>query len=83
MNLAKKDSYSSDKNIKESREEQKQLVSKENNIAKRLNNLNQTIETDSAKLLEKVESKDNNNKNEEFKTYSSWEEAMDDFNENF
>lgn len=83
VNLAKKDSYSSDKNIKESREEQKQLVSKENNIAKRLNNLNQTIETDSAKLLEKVESKDNNNKNEEFKTYSSWEEAMDDFNENF
>lgn len=59
------------------------MVSKENNIAKRLNNLNQTIETDSAKLLEKVESKDNNNKNEEFKTYSSWEEAMDDFNENF
>ena len=83
VNLAKKDSYSSDKNIKESREEQKQLVSKENNIAKRLNNLNQTIETDSAKLLEKAESKDNNNKNEEFKTYSSWEEAMDDFNENF
>lgn len=38
------------------------MVSKENNIAKRLNNLNQTIETDSAKLLEKVESKDNNNK---------------------
>lgn len=70
---AKKDSYSKTKEISPNREEQKQLVSKQNSIVDRLDNLEDKPKIENKKQEEK----------EELGDFTSWQDAIDDFNENF
>ena len=70
---AKKDSYSKTKEISPNREEQKQLVSKQNSIVDRLDSLENKPKVENKKQEEK----------EELTEFTSWQDAIDDFNENF
>ena len=70
---AKKDSYSKTKEISPNREEQKQLVSKQNSIVDRLDSLEDKPKVKNKKQEEK----------EELTEFTSWQDAIDDFNENF
>ena len=70
---AKKDSYSKTKEISSNREEQKQLVSKQNSIVDRLDSLENKPKVENKKQEEK----------EELTEFTSWQDAIDDFNENF
>ena len=78
VNSAKKETYSSDKNISKNREEQKQLTSKQNSIGNRLDEVNSISENNQQLVKSSRDVKDS-----KFETYDSWEEALDDFNENF
>ena len=73
VDSAKKDSYSKTKEISPNREEQKQLVSKQNSIVDRLDSLENKPKVENKKQEEK----------EEFTEFTSWQDAIDDFNENF
>ncbi len=71
---AKKDSYSKTKEISTNREKQKQLVSKGNSIVDRLDTLEEKP---------KIENKKQEEKSEEIPEFTSWQDAIDDFNEEF
>ncbi len=71
---AKKDSYSKTKEISTNREKQKQLVSKGNSIVDRLDTLEEKP---------KIENNKQEEKSEDIPEFTSWQDAIDDFNEEF
>lgn len=77
VNNAKKDEYSNSKDISPNRETQKQLVSKENAIVDRLNQLQDK------KKVEKVENNKELSNSSSLPEFTNWQDAIDDFNENF
>lgn len=83
VSSAKKDSYSNDKNIRESREKQKQFTSKENNIKQRIAyaNDNSNVVEDKKQQINDKENVIKNN--EKYENYASFQEAIEAFNDEF
>lgn len=81
VSIAKKDNYSDDNMMRKNREEQKQLTSKENNIKQRLMSKKDGDISDKTKNIKLQDSiKDNVKK---YDNYDSFQEAIEDFNDEF
>ena len=81
VSIAKKDNYSDDDMMRKNREEQKQLTSKENNIKQRLMSKKDGDISDKTKNIKLQDSiKDNVKK---YDNYDSFQEAIEDFNDEF
>lgn len=81
VSIAKKDNYSDDNMMRKNREEQKQLTSKKNNIKQRLMSKKDGDMSDKTKNIKMKDSiKDNVKK---YDNYDSFQEAIEDFNDEF
>ena len=81
VSIAKKDNYSDDNMMRKNREEQKQLTSKKINIKQRLMSKKDGDMSDKTKNIKMKDSiKDNVKK---YDNYDSFQEAIEDFNDEF
>ena len=81
---SKKENYSDKTKIRENREEQKQLTSKENNIKQRFVSINDNtiFQEDKSKNITNDENVLTNNK-EDYGDYDSFQDAIEAFNDEF
>ncbi len=82
---SKKDNYSDETKMRENREEQKQLTSKENNIKQRFVSTDDSIsQEDKSKNRSIANSEDVSTKNNEnYEDYDSFQDAIEAFNDEF
>lgn len=84
VSSSKKENYSDKTKIRENREEQKQLTSKENNIKQRFVSINDNtiFQEDKSKNITNDENVLTNNK-EDYGDYDSFQDAIEAFNDEF